>query len=92
VLQWLMSLIIAKVFVLASLWRPVLRRQWLVSGLAYGVIVYFVMNYLVLPLSRVGHAPKFHAVSFAENMAAMLLFGLIIAGAARWRLGDGQRI
>ena len=45
------------------------------------------MSYVVMPLSAVGHAPKFVMAGFAMNMAAMLVFGLIVAGCARWRLG-----
>ena len=83
VLQNLMGLIIAAVYVLASLRLPVLRRRWLSMGLAYGVVVYFVMNYVVLPLSAVGRTPKFEPASFAKNMLAMLVFGVIIAAASR---------
>jgi hypothetical protein len=79
ILQWAMSLIIAAIYVLASLKLPVLRTNWIACGLAYGVPVYFVMTYVVMPLSQVGHAPKFVPLSFAENLAAMLLFGLIVA-------------
>lgn len=86
-LQWAMSLIIAAVYVVASLRAPVLRRWWVAAGLAYGVAVFFVMNYVVVPLSAVGHAFHFTPRSFALNLAAMLLFGLIVAGVARWRLG-----
>ena len=51
ILQWAMSLIIAAAFVVASRWLPILQRRWIVSGLAYGVVVFFVMNYVVMPLS-----------------------------------------
>jgi hypothetical protein len=54
-------------------------RRWIISGLAYGVIVFFVMNYIVVPLSAWKLAPHFTPVKFAANMAAMLLFGLIVA-------------
>ena len=83
VVQNLMGLIIAAVYVLASLRLPVLRRRWLTLGLAYGVVVYFVMNYVVLPLSAIGRATEFEPVSFAKNMAAMLVFGVIVAAASR---------
>ena len=86
-LQWVMSLIIAAIYVLASLRIPTLTRRWIAGGLAYGAIIYFVMEYVVVPLSAVGHAPKFVPLAFAEDMAAMLVFGLIVAGAARSRLG-----
>jgi len=40
---------------------------------------------LVLPLSAVGHAPRFRVAHFVEDMVAMLLFGLIVAFPARLR-------
>lgn len=86
VLQWLMSMMIAAIFVFASLRLPVLRRQWLAAGVAYGVGIFFVMEWVVVPLSAIGHAPHFTIKSFAENLVAMIVFGLIIAGCARWRM------
>lgn len=87
-LQWAMSLVIAAVFVLAARRLPSLLRHWVVAGLLYGVVVYFVMNDIVVPLSALGHGtlPKFDLVPFVENMLAMLLFGLIVAFYARRRL------
>jgi hypothetical protein len=82
-LQIGMALIIAAIFVLASSFLPALKRQWLAAGLAYGVAIYFVMEYAVVPLSRIGHAPAFAWASFALNMLAMLVFGTVIAWFAR---------
>lgn len=82
-LQWGMGLLIAAVFVFAALRMRGLTRRWVVAGLAYGVVVFVVMNYVVLPLSawhRVGH---FTTMSFIWNLLAMLVFGLIVAFAAR---------
>jgi hypothetical protein len=64
-----------------------LRRRWLAARVAYGVAIFVAMNYAVLPLSAVGHAPHFSAQSFGESMLSMLLFGLIIAFFA----GDSSR-
>jgi len=47
------------------------------------VIILFVMNYAVVPLSAWKPTPHFTSTKFAENMAAMLLFGLIVAFFAR---------
>ena len=61
---------------------PLLRRDWLRWGLAYGVGIFFVMNYVVLPLSAAmakPHFPHFSAAHFIENLLAMLLFGVIVA-------------
>ena len=82
-LQWAMSILIAAIFVFASRRLSWLRQQWMTAGASYGVVIFFVMNYVVLPLSAVGRAPHFTAARFAENMLAMLLFGLIIAFFAR---------
>jgi len=79
VLQWAMSALIAAIFVTASAMWPVLRQHWLLSGIAYGVPVYFTMEYVVVPLSAWHRSPKFALVPFCENMAAMMVFGLIIA-------------
>jgi uncharacterized membrane protein YagU involved in acid resistance len=84
-LQWLMSILIAGIFGVASLWLPIIRRHWVQSGLAYGVVVFLVMNYVVLPLSAVGHAPPFRPLHLFEDMLAMLIFGLIVAFTARSR-------
>jgi uncharacterized membrane protein YagU involved in acid resistance len=81
-LQWAMSLIIAAVFVLSSRVLPGLVRFWAAAGIAYGVVIFFVMNYVVVPLSAATPThdfPHFTPARFAGNMVAMLLFGLIVA-------------
>ncbi len=79
VLQWAMAILIAAIYVLAATRIPRLGRQWVAGGLLYGVVVYFVMTYVVVPLSAAGFSHGFHLRSFIENMLAMLLFGLIVA-------------
>ena len=83
VLQGAMSLIIAAIFVLASLKLPWMRRRWLAAGLAFGVATYFVMTYVVVPLSAIGGGWHFSLMPFLKNLAAMLVFGLIVAAFAR---------
>ena len=78
-LQWIMSLLIAAVYVFAAQRLPLLRRRWIECGLAYGVVVFFVMNYVVVPLSAWRKVPSFTVASFVENLIAMLLFGVIVA-------------
>ena len=82
-LQWAMSILIAAIFVVTASRVTILKRQWLAAGLAYGVAVFFVMNYVVVPLSAIGRVPHFTAARFMENLLAMLLFGVIIAFFAR---------
>jgi len=86
-LQELMGVIIAAVYVLASTRLTLLTRHWVPWGLAFGVVVYFVMNYVVLPLSAWHVVPPFNLAKFLPNMAAMLLFGLIVAFFAARRDG-----
>jgi hypothetical protein len=91
VLQWGMSILIAAIYVLAGLKLPILFRRWILFGTLYGVVVFFVMNYVVVPLSAVGHVPHFTPASFVENLLAMLLFGLIVASIAHHFSMGGQR-
>ena len=78
-LQWAMSIIIAAIYVLASTRLDMLRRSWLLFGILYGIPVYFVMEYVVVPLSAWHRVPKFVPLLFAENMLAMMVFGAIVA-------------
>jgi uncharacterized membrane protein YagU involved in acid resistance len=81
-LQWVMSIIIAAVFVLAATKLPILLRRWIVAGFAYGIVVFIVMNFVVLPLSA-ARQPHITPSFIIENLAAMILFGLIVAYIAR---------
>ena len=84
VLQWALSLIIAAIYVIAATRIELLQRFWIAGGLAYGVVIFFVMNDIVVPLSAApfGHRAM-SLIKAAENMLAMLLFGLIVAFFAR---------
>ncbi len=79
ILQWAMSLIIAGVYVTASSFLPVLTSRWVTFGLLYGVGIYIVMNWVVLPLSALHAWPHPSLRSVALNGLAMLLFGLIVS-------------
>jgi hypothetical protein len=83
VLQEAMSMLIAAIYLFAMRQTTVLGSRPLLSGLVAGVVIFLVMNYFVMPLSKVGHVAHFSPEMFAKNMLAMLLFGLIIAGICR---------
>lgn len=74
------------IFYLASRRMAGLRKRPVVSGLTYGVVVYIVMTYVVLPLTRV--PPLRHPVTLMNRVNALLplLFciGLTIALLVRW--------
>lgn len=82
-LQWLMALLIAAIYTLA-LWRaPTLRRLWAMSGVLYGVVIYLMMNFVVVPLSAAPFKPQVGTVKNVENLLAMMVFGLIVAFCAK---------
>ena len=78
-LQWAMSLLIAAIYVFAAHRLPRLVLRWPAWGIAYGVVIFFVMNYVVRPLSAAWPKTHFTPAQFVENMLAMFLFGLIVA-------------
>jgi uncharacterized membrane protein YagU involved in acid resistance len=84
VLQWAMSIVIAAIYIAASKTIPLLARRWLSSGLAYGVAIFVVMSFVVVPLSNAwpkGPVPT--PGKIVANLLAMLLFGVIVARFAR---------
>lgn len=83
ILQEFMGILIAVAYYLATRLLPNLARRWIASGLIFGLCVFLIMNYLVLPLSAWRHVPHFTIASFAENLIAMFVFGIIIAVFAR---------
>jgi hypothetical protein len=83
ILQEAMGVLIAAIYVIASRFALPLAHRWVAAGLGYGVVVFFVMNYVVVPLSAWKRVPHFSLWSFTSNMIAMLLFGLIVAFFAR---------
>ena len=54
VLHFFIAFIIVATFFVASRYISILRRAPVWSGLMYGVVVYLVMNFVVLPLSAAG--------------------------------------
>ena len=72
--HFLVAFCIVTVFVLASRALPVLRKRWLVSGIAYGVVAYFVMTWLVVPMSNAGNG----TINFALPVTAVMMNGILI--------------
>ena len=57
-LHFIVATCIATVYYLASLLLPVLIRKAVLSGLIYGIIAYFGMKYVVVPLSAIGQSGR----------------------------------
>ena len=84
-LHFFNALVIAAIFVGASRIWPVLARRATLFGPLYGIGVYLVMNYVVLPLSAFPPRTKPPApvVWITGLLAHMFLIGLPIALAAK---------
>ena len=87
ILQWVMSVLIAAIYVIVTAWLPTLRRRWVRSGFLAGFVIFLVMNFVVVPFSAAPVTFKYvvthiHLLKAAENLIAMFVFGLIIAFAA----------
>jgi len=92
VLQWGMSVLIAAIYSLAAHRFPELARRWMLGGALYGVIVFIVMNFLIVPLSAAPFGPPIRAAEVGVNLVAMLVFGWIVAFCAhRFLTGDSRR-
>lgn len=64
--------------------RPRLLERPFAFGLPYGAVLYVVMNFVVMPLSRIGRSPSFeHPDSIAAAFAAHLVFGVVCVLFAR---------
>jgi hypothetical protein len=84
VLHFAMALLIAAIFWFASRRLSFMTRNAVAAGLAYGVCVYLVMNFVVIPLSAFPTQMTYTPVRVAINVVAhMILFGLPIALATR---------
>jgi hypothetical protein len=83
-LHFAMALLIAAIYVLAAERITAMRQNVLAFGLAYGIGIFVVMNYVVRPLSKAGVSHYSNPTIFLENLVAMLIFGLFVAYADRW--------
>ena len=80
-IHYLIALTWTAIFFAATLKLPILVRRAVIFGLIYGGIVYLVMTYVVLPLTRVPHLTRPITLAGRINAVAALLFciGLTIA-------------
>jgi hypothetical protein len=73
----------ATIYLLASRSLPLSRHPWL-SGTLYGILVYIIMNYIVLPLSHIGLRPLPPLVPLVNGVGALIVcIGLPLAFIAR---------
>jgi hypothetical protein len=81
VLHYTIALTWTAIFYVASRKLAILTRRPVICGLLYGAFVYFVMNFIVLPLSRVPHVHATATLSARINavVALLLCIGLTIS-------------
>jgi hypothetical protein len=73
----------AAIYIFASRRLPLSRRP-ILWGSIYGIVVYLVMNYAVVPLSKIGPRPTPPLIPLINGVAALILFiGIPVALIAR---------
>ena len=91
VLHYVIASSMAVTYFLVSRRYEALTRRPVACGLAYGLLLYVIMNFVVLPLSRVG-LPRFdNTLWVAMSIVMHGVFGLICAVAARLASTAGAR-
>jgi ABC-type transport system involved in cytochrome c biogenesis permease component len=65
-----MSIVIAAIYGLASLCLSM--RMWIATGLTYGVCVFVVMTYVVVPLSAAPSRPAPGISNIIKDLLALL--------------------
>lgn len=90
VLHVVMATAFVAIYTCVARQRPALLRRPIALGIAYGVVLYVVMNFIVMPLSRVGRSPSFaHPDWIAYSVLAHMLFGVLCVWFARRALRAG---
>jgi hypothetical protein len=85
-LHFIISFTIATIYVLASLRLPFLLKHPLTAGALYGIAVYCVMNYIVLPLSRRAKRPFNTNFALTQLVIHICIVGWSIALSAHYLL------
>jgi hypothetical protein len=80
-------LVIAAIYMTLAARRPLLRAQWLLAGVAWGVLVWLVMTLVVIPLSASTLSPPDTRHVIQGLIVHVLMVGLPMAWIARRMLG-----
>jgi uncharacterized membrane protein YagU involved in acid resistance len=78
-LHYLIVLAMALAYYLVARRLPPISRRWPLAGAGYGLLLYAVMQYIVVPLSRAGGGPQDHLWVTLSIAAHALLVGIPIA-------------
>jgi hypothetical protein len=83
-LHYLIAFLIVTAFYLISRQAPLLLEHAVIAGMLYGIAVYFVMNYAVIPLSATSRGPFVLPVFVNGLLIHAFGVGLPSALFARW--------
>jgi hypothetical protein len=87
--HFLIAFTITAIFFAAASHYPWLTRRPLITGSLFGIVVYLVMNFVVIPLSRIGPRPLPAVIVIVTGVLVhMFLVGVPIAWGAR-RFANG---
>jgi len=93
-LHFTVAACIVSVYLIASRWIPFLRRRTLLWGFVFGVTAFFVMNLVVVPLTRIGPQPLvWTPFAIGGLLAHAFLLGPAaahFAGRAAWRAASSN--
>ena len=79
-LQFVIAIGAAAVFYVFSRYLPPLRRHPVISGILFGLVVYVVMNFVVVPLSAYPYPRLFQPLAVVTGVLVhMFLIGLPIS-------------
>lgn len=84
-----LTTLMAGIFVATSQRYPVLLRHTWPAGMTYGVLIYFVMNYIAVPLSAAPNWKPAHGWAVVGGLLAHTMYvGVPIAAIARALLAE----
>ena len=92
VLHFFIAFVIVVVFLVASRWLPWLRRHAVIAGLLYGLAVYLMMTFVVVPASAAGGGVPSWPVALNGVLIHMFGVGLPAALAARAASNELRRL
>ncbi len=85
ILHFIVASLIALTYYLVSNRIPFMIAHPVISGIVFGLAAFFVMNYIVIPLSAIGGVGAFRLSLFLNGVIGhALLVGLPVALIARW--------
>ena len=88
-LHFVLSFIWTALFFFAARAKPAVLRRPYLTAIAFGILVFFVMRLVVLPLSAFPFPVKFQLVGWgADLLSHMFLFGIPIVLATRRALAS----